>query len=270
MFSNKADKVLLSIFIVMILWLLMLQILNLKFTIYNYADQVIMGFIPSIGAIVGFIRMQQWGGIRSKVGRSVFFISLGLLSWAIGQWIWTYYNLFLNVEVPYPSWADFGYGPTYIWWAIGIAMLANLTSVKNYNRSLERILLLCVPITMAIIIYYIIYSGIHDGEGFLNTDNPVKLFFDIYYPLSDVIIMIIIILTSSLELNHLGHRVRLPFVIIMAGLISMYVSDFTFSYTTTVGTYYIGAAADWLFAISMFLLSLGLSNLHPHLLEDKS
>lgn len=238
MFSNRADKVLLGLFIFMLMWLSALQIFGLKFTIYNYLDQVIMSFIPTVGGIVGLIRTAQWGGIRSKVGSIVFFISLGLLIWGAGQWIWTYYNFFLNVEIPYPSWADAGYAPTYLFLGVGIIMLANLTSVKINSRPLERILFFCIPMLMTIVIYYIIYVELHGGEGFLYTDKPLKLFFDMYYPLADVCILTILILSASLELNFLGHRLRLPTVIIISGLISMYVADFSFSYSTTVDSYY--------------------------------
>lgn len=269
MFSNRADKVLLGLFIFMMLWLTALQILGLKFTIYNYLDQVIMSFIPTVGGIVGLIRTAQWGGIRSKVGGIVCFISLGLLIWGVGQWIWTYYNLFLNVEIPYPSWADAGYAPAYLFWGLGIIMLANLTSIKLNSRPVERIFFFCIPLLMTIVTYYIIYVELHSGEDFLDADKPLKLFFDMYYPLADVCILTILVMSASLELNFLGRRLRLPTVIIIGGLISMYVADFSFSYTTSVESYYVGATADWLFAVAMFILSLGVSNLHPKLLEDR-
>lgn len=268
MFLNREDKVLLVLFILMLLWLMMLGLFDIKFTVYNYIYSILLSVLPTIGAIVGFVRTEQWGGISSKLGRVTFFISLGLVAWAIGSWIWAYYNLFLDIEVPYPSWADAGYIQVYWLWGIGIIALANLTAVKYNDRPLERILFFCIPVLMAIVTYYIIYVEVHNGEGFFNTDDPLKLLVDVGYPLGDVCILTILILRSGLELNYLGHRLRLPIAILIAGLVANYVADFHFSYTTTVGTYYVGATADWLFAISMFILSLGVSNLHPKLLED--
>lgn len=268
MFSNRGDKVLLGLFIFMLVWLTVLGLLDIRYTIYNYIYSVLLALLPTIGAAIGFFRTKQWGGISSKLGRVTFFISLGLTAWSVASWVWTYYNLFLDIEVPYPSWADAGYMQVYWLWGIGIIALANLTAVKYNDRPLERILFFCIPVLMVIVTYYIIYVQVHSGESFFNTDNPLKLLVDIVYPLGNVSILTILILRSSLDLNYLGRRLRLPIAILVAGLVANYIADFHFSYSTTVGTYYVGATADWLFTISMFILSLGVSNLHPKLLKD--
>ena len=268
MFSNTADKVLLGIFLSMSMWILIINILGIKYTLFNYLYAFVLAVLPTVGAVIGFIRTKQWGGIYSKVGRATFLVSFGLAFWALGSYIWSYYNYFLNVELPYPSWADVGYAPAYLWWGIGIIALTTLTSVKDSDRPLNRILFFCIPLMMAIVTYYIVHIELHSGESFFNTINPGKLLVDTYYPLADVCILATLAVCSSLELNFLGRRLRLPLMIIVIGFVLNYIADFYFAYTTIVGTYYVGEIADWLFTVSMFILSLGVSNLHPKLLKD--
>src|SRR3989344_9282140 len=62
-----------------------------------------LGFIPLLGGINGLVIAQRWGGTRSAVGRGIWFLSLGLISWALGTYIFSgVYNFLLQVEVPYP------------------------------------------------------------------------------------------------------------------------------------------------------------------------
>ena len=47
---------------------------------------------------------------------------------------------------------------------------------------------------------------------------------------------------------------------IIFGFIAMYFSDFSFSYTTTIGTYYNGYYPDILFPTAMALIVFGVNN----------
>ena len=267
MFSNTADKLLLVLFILTLALILFLYIANLRGTNINYLHTVLLTLIPGIGGGVGLYRMQQWGGYKSIVGKSLFFSSIGMLFWASGSLFWIFYNFILRVDAPYPSLADLGYGQVYFWWGIGIVMLANATSVKfDVNQSKEKIYFLCAPIVMAIVTFNFIFLQAHGGT--LLYDNPLKVLVDVMYPLGDVVILTLVVLVSGSTFNYLGLRLRLPIVIFLLGLMFNYVADLYFSYTTTIGSYYVGSMTDLFFTIAIFTMSLGLSNLHPKLLKD--
>lgn len=267
-FRDRWSKIVLGLFIFMLVNTIVAQGLGMRETFFNHVTSLFLGFIPNVGFIVGVIRSRQWGGRKSVIGRSLVFIGLAMLAWASGSYIWSYYNFFLGNEMPYPSWADAGYAPFYWLMGIGLVMLFSYTSLQTESSTKGRIYFFCIPILMAIVTYYFIFLQLHGG-AIWQTSEPLKVFVDLYYPLADVAILTIIVLTSGLAFNFLGERLRLPITLLITGLIFNYVADFYFSYDTTVGSYYVGGPADILFGCAMFLLSLGISNLHPRLLEDK-
>lgn len=267
-FRDRWSKVLLLVLILTMITAIMVNLFHLRATTLNHLVSLFLTFIPSIGFIIGCIRSRQWGGFKTVIGRSLIFLSLGLFFWALGSWIWSYYNFFLGNEMPYPSWADVGYVPFYLWAGIGLVMLANFTSLQTeLNGAKSKVYFFCIPILMAIVTYYFIFVQLHGGSIW-QTNEPAKVFVDLYYPLADVVVLTIIVLTSGLAFNFLGERLRVPITLLILGFIVNYVADFYFSYSTTVGSYYGGELADILFSCAMFLLSLGVSNLHPRLLED--
>lgn len=269
MFSNKSDKILLAIFIFMAAWVAVLNIFSIRETFYNALVNIFLVFSSGFGFVIGLQRMKQWGGLRSKFGKAILLISLGLLAFSIGCLAWTYYNLAYQIELPYPSFADLAYAQIYLYWVPGLIILANLTSIASSPKDTkEKVYFFCIPMIMALVTYYFIFVQLHGGN-FLGVNNPLKSFLDLYYPGGDIVALTVVVLFSGLQFNYLGERLRVPITLIMVGLIINYISDFYFSYVSTVGAYYLGSMSDFLYACSMFLISLGLSNLHPKLLEDK-
>lgn len=216
--------------------------------------------IPLFGGIFGLFTAQHWGGLKSAVGKGVVYLSLGLLSWSIGNWIWSYYNFFLNSEIPYPSLADVGYLVAIPLWVIGTVNLAKATGVQySLKNKMGQLYLFILPIITLAISYYLLITVARDGlitsgGGFL------KIFFDFAYPLGDLIIVTIALLMYGLSLKYLGGRFKWPVVITLFGFILMFLADFSFSYTTTIETYFNGSYPDLLFSLALFVISFGLAS----------
>ncbi|OGY58939.1 MAG: hypothetical protein A3H06_02420 [Candidatus Colwellbacteria bacterium RIFCSPLOWO2_12_FULL_44_13] len=222
------------------------------------------GIMSLLGGLYGvFVVARHWGGFKSDVGKAVTFFSIGLIVWSVGFSIYLYYNLVLQVEVPYPSWADAGFFPAYALWAIGMVMLSKATGAKFGLRKLGgKALLLLVPVSIAAASYYLLIivarGGVVDFE-----QDLIKIFLDIGYPLWDVIILTIAILIYGLSYRYFGGKYRLPIYIILGSFVINYFGDFSFSYTTTIGSYYNGSFADVMFATTMYLISVGIALLDP-------
>src|SRR3989344_6462791 len=87
----------------------------------NLYGVLFLGFIPVLGGINGLLIAKRWGSFESAVGRAVIYLSLGLITWGLGTYIYSgIYNLLLQIEVPYPSWADVGYVLALPFWAVGM------------------------------------------------------------------------------------------------------------------------------------------------------
>ena len=121
-FFNKLSIIILVIAFSLYIWYFVLWLNDYRETIWNYLPNTLYATIPMMGGFIAMGRFKQWGGVKSTLGKVLFFIGLGLLTWSIGMWIWTYYNLFLVVEIPYPSYSDFFYLLAYPLLGIGIIL----------------------------------------------------------------------------------------------------------------------------------------------------
>jgi hypothetical protein len=211
--------------------------------------------MPLIGGLIGILRARSWGMFTTNIGTAVFFISLGLFSWGVGNYIWSYYNYFQNVALPYPSWADAGFFPAYLFWIIGIVFLSHSTGAKfSLQEKRNRLLLLSIPMTILCLtwsfIFFVVRQQFHFGE-------PIKLFFDLAYPSMDIIILTLAILIFGMSVNFFQRKYKLSLFAILAGFICLYFADFTFSYVTSLNIYYNGDIADVLFTSAFYLISWG-------------
>lgn len=263
---SKPSLLIISLSLLLLLWSVLLYMLDLKVSFYNLIYNVALALLPMIGGVIGVIRTKQWGGVRSLFGKIILFLSLALFAWSAGTWIWLFYTVFLNIAVPYPSFADLFYCMYYPLVGVGTIFLVQITTKKGDASPLQRLNIFFVPIIMSILTYYYIFMVIYGGSG--QIDNPLKLFVDLAYPMGDLVIFTIVAITSGEKLNFLGIRLKIPMTMIFIAILVGYVADFYFTYSTSVGSYYNGALSDYIFALEMTLLSLGIIFLQPDLLKD--
>lgn len=267
-YSNKITWIIIVLVGVCFVLSLTLFGLSLKTSYFNYGYNIFLAGIPTVGFFAGIRRMKEWGGLRSQVGKIIFLVSLGLAAWALGAWVWAYYTFFKAIEVPYPSLAELFYLQVYFYWGVGLLYFSRLITKKDITRSKEKIFFVLVPLIMAIVTYYFIFVDLHGGN-FWTSENSIKVFTDIMYPLGDVMVILIVAIVMGMEMNYLGKRLRLPFTLLVAGLTANYVADFVFSYSTSTGLYYNAHPTDLLFAVSLGLISFSVNSFTTKLLKDE-
>lgn len=223
-------------------------------------------FIPLAGGLLGLKNALDWGGTKSILGRAVFGISLGLLTWAGGMIIWNYYLFFTTVEVPYPSLADALFILSWPLWAYGLLQLSKAIGAHFALRNESKQALFFGSGIVILVSIYLLF-GVARGWSISLDGGVLKLFFDLFYPIGDIVILTLVTLTYWLSKEFLGGIYKNPILVLFFGFLLNYMADFTFSYTTTQGTYFNGHFVDFLFTTTMFILSFGLSMLTPNLLE---
>lgn len=227
-------------------------------TKFGYIFAFAYAFIPLYGSIVGFHITRKWG-FKSVVGKAVFYLSLSLLFWAIGEFIWSYYNFFLNANTPYPSWADVAFILTYPCWAVGLIYFGNAAGAKTgLHTKSGKILLFVIPLLVTIFSWYILVV-LARGGSVTSGGGPIKVFFDIAYPVGDIIILAIAFIIFGLSFRYWAGQIKWPVIITIIGFLMEYFADFAFSYTTTVNTYYNGSWVDLTYATSLVLLSFAVA-----------
>lgn len=231
-----------------------------------------LGFIPVLGGINGIFLAKHWGGFKSAVGKAVILLSLGLIFWGAGTYIFSgLYNFLLEVEVPYPSFADVGYILSLPLWAMGMIQLSRATGAKYGLRSSGgKAILLIIPAIIIAISYYLLVVVARGGTFDFSDSGLLKLFFDLAYPIGDVVILTMATLVYGLSYNYFGGVYKKAIYTILAGFIVMYIADFSFSYSTTLETFYPGDWIDLAFTSAMFLLSIGVGMLDPKAMQKSN
>ena len=226
--------------------------------------QLVLFLVPFLGAIFGLVNARAWGGLKSALGRAVTLLSLGTLTWSLGMLAWNYYIFIAMVEVPYPSFADAFFILSWPLWALGVFFLSRATGVKfDLRQSKGKALVVAVPLIAIIASYYMLVVVARGGEFDLEGASGWKLFFDLFYPIGTAVILALALTFFSLSAEFLGGVYKKPIVILILGFLANYLSDFTFSLTTTNETYFNGHFVDIFFLTAMYLLSVSISELSP-------
>jgi hypothetical protein len=259
-------KLLGGIWLGTLVWWIVMAVTKTKFTEWNYWYQVLLAIIPLLGGLFGFMNSAKWGGLKSRLGQATFFLAAGLTTWGLGQCYWSYATIRQLTEVPYPSWADVGYIISWPLWTAGIILLALAAGARFTIRKHAPLKLYTWVLTLAAIIiagsYYLLIVVARHGLA-LEGEGPMRLFFDLAYPIGDVVILTIAALTVTVLFRYLGGRYRATIGLIIGGYALNYLTDFTFSYVTTAETYYNGHFVDLMFPTVMAILSIGLATLEP-------
>lgn len=204
------------------------------------------------------INSKVWGGLKSALGRAVFFIGLGLFFWGSGETIWSYYNFFLGESAPYPSLADLGFAPSIFFYGLGAIYLSKATGAKyGLKNTFAKIFVALTPLVLLAICYWVLVVVARGGVLVPPEETPLKIVLDIAYPLGDFLALTIAVIVSGLSFKYFGGRFVFDVIAILLGLAVMTIADAVFSYTTTLGTFYNGQFGDLLLTTGLYLLTFG-------------
>ncbi len=245
-----------AILVTLLIWVV-IQFSGARDETINHVFALLLGVPPFLASLKGFQVSRAWGGAKSVMGKSVGALAIGLLLWSLGEFVWSYYNLVLRVAAPYPSWADLGYVTGVSFWIISALYLAQLTGVRillKRKPSLKFTAVAVVVLSIAVS-YYLLVAIARQGQILSDGTDLLKTILDIFYPLSDVMSLAIVAVVASVSGAYLGGLLRTPILVVGMGLLASYFFDMTFSYYTTIETYYNGQPTDLLLLVATGLLS---------------
>ena len=227
-------------------------------TISNPSEVHLFGAVYSLialfGAIEGFRVARKWGAWSSALGRSIIFFSLGLFGLWFGQFVWSYYNIIVKVEVPYPSLADIGFFSIIPFYALGGAHLGQATGARFVRKSTTGVITsLVVPLVILSVVYFVFLK-----EYSFDASAPLRSFLDFAYPFGEGITISIATIVFLLSYRILGGKMRTRILYILFALVFHFITEYTFLYRAAAGTYYNGGPVDLMYATSFFIMSIGL------------
>lgn len=225
--------------------------------------QIPLAIIPLIGGVFGIKKAEKWGGNKSVIGRAIMSLSLGMLTWTFGMIVWNYYIFFTDVEIPYPSMSDVFFIISWPLWTFGVYELAKAAGA-GYGLKLKsgKYLFLFIPLIVIALSYYLLFVVARGGE-FDTSAGFLRIFVDLFYPIGDIVILTVATLVYSLSRKFLGGAYKPAVLLLILGYVCNYFTDFTFSYTNTVGTYFNGHFVDYMFTTTMFVMSYAILSFDP-------
>jgi hypothetical protein len=256
LFKNKFTWFVIFFYLVILIWWGKMFLVGQQDGMENYLFGAVYAVIALVGAVNGLFVSRIYGGWKSVIGRGIIFLSLGLIGEAFGQGVWSYYNLLAQVEVPYPSIGDIGYFSIIPLYTLGILSFAKASGANFSLRSLNgKLFFAIIPLVM-LAVSYIIF--LRDYQ--FDLSQPIKIFLDFGYPLGEAIYISLAIVTFILSKKLLGGIMRAKIIFLIIAFVIQYITDFSFLYTASQGTYYNGGFVDLFYATSFAVMSLVLLN----------
>ena len=157
-------------------------------------------------------------------------------SWAIGEIIWTYFELFRNEEVPFPSLADVGY--------LGLVpcAIAALLTIPTPAQRFSRVRVVLDGLIIAASLLTVAWTSVLDSVVRSAADSAFAQVIRLAYPVGDVV-MVTLALSLPSRLVGKGSRSRaIGFAI--TGLVGLWVADSGFAYLTATNQYKSGQLID--------------------------
>lgn len=267
--NNIFQKIALGYLLVLVIFWSYLGLTHSTGGTKNYIYSFLFGLMPLVGGIVGIIKSKIWGRFGSAIGKAVFFFSLGLLLWGLGESIWSYYNGMFNwipyfhievVAAPYPSLADIGFAPSIFFWGVGAVFLSKASGARFAfkNSKFAKAFTFIVPVLLTLLAYFLLVKVARHGVIVPEGENLLKVILDIAYPLGDFIALILSVVIFGLSFKYFGGYFRLSIISILLGLGVMFAGDFIFSYTTTIQTFYNGDWGDLVLTMGLFFITFGI------------
>lgn len=237
-------------FVGLVFWWIKIQ-LSGSFDGENYYYDWAYGVICALAAFYAVrLSYAKWGGLSSSIGRSLIYLALGLLSQMIGLQIWTYYNLYLKIEAPYPSVADVGYFMLIPFYTLAAYNFAKASGGKSaFSNRQGKIVAGAISILVLILslVFLQIFVGIDDLYS-------LKTLFDVAYPVGQTIPFAIALYILYLSNTVLGGTMRSKIMVLTIAFIFQFIAEYGFLIAVGSGKYINGGLNDLLYPLAYYLM----------------
>lgn len=220
----------------------------------RYALGATYGLMALLGGFTGLVAARRWGGLKSKLGRTILFLACGLLAAEFGQLVFSYYNIIKHVEIPYPSLADIGFFLNIPLYIIALTSLWQVSGTKySMAKHKSKIFILLLP-PLGLVFSYLYFL-----KGYDFTDaSTLRVFLDFGYPLGQAIYVTIALSIFILSVGALGGVMKKRILLLVLAFATQYAADFNFLYQTLHETWVNGAYGDYLYFLAYTFMALSL------------
>ncbi len=239
--------------------IILINILSYAFNPFgNNTLVVFSNILPNLCALIAVISLYLTFNslkVLDETKAAWLMLLIGILMHFLGEFIYAYYEIILNLTAPYPSLTDgfrlAGYAFLY---ALIIYLIIGFRKAKIPLGSLNEFG--SIVLLLGVIFYFLcleLFIPIISNEEI----SSLEKFLDIAYPMGDLLlIFLILILMQFTGLFGKGIFYR-PWRYILAGFIFMGVGDILFTYYTWNNMYKIGSYVDLFPNVGYLLIAMG-------------
>ena len=199
-------------------------------------------------ATAGIVTLSASLSMTGSARTSWILIAAGILSWAFGISAWSYYELVLNRETPFPSLADLGYlGMIPLMFAGLVTLPTNkpIASEARIKVALDAILIMA---SIATVSWYVLIGPIYTNSQAALLEKLIGL----AYPASDLVLLFAVI--GGIARGWASGR-NPALLALVAGIILFIVADTGFAFLTLHDAYVSGNPIDLGWPLGLLLVS---------------
>ncbi len=190
-----------------------------------------------------------WAGRRASAGRAGWaLLAASSGAWAVGEALWSYYDLIRGIQVPFPSLADVGFLS-----AVPLACAGLLLFPGSHRRAAYRVQNLLDACIIATALLFASWATVLGPLYRSHQGDALKQVISLAYPASDVVMVSLVVILIS----RAGQRAWMSLGLVMAGVVAFAVADSSFSYLTEVNNYGNGNVLDTGWVAGYLLIGLG-------------
>src|SRR5215204_1882338 len=194
---------------------------------------------------------QTAGGTAVSIGQrwAPVLLGIGILSFAFGQIVFTYYEWVLQQPPPLPSLADVGFQIQYPFLLLGILLLPArpIPAASRARIALDGLIIMTALVTLS---WYFVLGPLVQQEGQTTLAKVVA----VAQPLADIVLVACLLILASRPSEH---NLRPALRLLALGLSLVVVADSYFTYQTLHDTYATGSLLDVGWPLGYMLVALG-------------
>src|SRR5215216_1117479 len=205
----------------------------------------------------GLSRLWRRGTSRTDNGTAVtigqrwapVLLGIGILSFALGQIVFTYYEWVLQQPPPLPSLADVGFLSQYPFLLLGILLLPArpIPAASRARIALDGLIIMTALVTLS---WYFVLGPLVQQEG----ETTLAKVIAVAQPLADVVLVACLLILASRPSEH---TLRPALRLLALGLALVVVADSYFTYQTLHDTYATGSLLDVGWPLGYMLVAFG-------------
>src|SRR5215211_2202527 len=194
---------------------------------------------------------QTAGGTAVSIGQrwAPVLLGIGILSFAFGQIVFTYYEWVLQQAPPLPSLADVGFQIQYPFLLLGILLLSArpIPAASRVRIALDGLIIMSALVTLS---WYFVLGPVVQQEGQTTLAKVVA----VAQPLADVVLVACLLILASRPSEH---TLRPALRLLALGLSLVVVADSYFTYHTLHDSYATGSLLDVGWPLGYMLVAFG-------------